>query len=433
MSMLNQHISVLSSVWRAGGGAPGPVLMLSATTIAEDAPIGSVVGTLSVSNLPDGVTVTGYTITDDPDNKFVIDDDALETDAALDYETAPSHSVTIEATLSGGDPVSRTATITVTNVFEQPDLVALTLDADEIVSGSDEDTVVGAIVGATGGSTLSLIDDAGGRFALDGFNIVAGATATDYDTATSHNITLRETLADSSNSPRDSVVTITVTDSGEGSMLDLGAKLKFWGQISNLTSLYADTAGTTPITGHNQTVARINDSAGATGPWTQALSGSRGYYQTDGSLHWLLLDKTDDYYDFSAMASLTSAQIIIGMETSDDIWMVLSGGLGPPFVLMAQDGSSSSPYGSAGAATTRVNGVPLEYETRDALHAATAGQGKVVVTASGVLGTALTRFSGYTGYRLGGKFYEIVVANGLNSDELSFAEGLVANSMGISI
>jgi hypothetical protein len=204
------NLPILNRTRRKGGGSPA--LRLSSLSIAEDAGIGDVVGTLSVSNLPDGVTVTGYTITADPDDVFDISSDDLVTTAALDYETATSHSVTIEAALSAGDPITRAFSISVINVFEEPDLDPLTLDADEIESGAAADTVVGAIEGTTGGSTLSLVDDAGGRFALDGLNVVAGAVATDYDTATSHNITIRETLADSSNSPRDSVIAITVTE-----------------------------------------------------------------------------------------------------------------------------------------------------------------------------------------------------------------------------
>ena len=43
-------------------------------------------------------------------------------------------------------------------------------------------------------------------------NIITGATPTDYETATSHTITVRETLAGATNSPRDTVLTINVTD-----------------------------------------------------------------------------------------------------------------------------------------------------------------------------------------------------------------------------
>jgi hypothetical protein len=68
----------------------------------------------------------------------------------------------------------------------------------------------------SGGSILSMTDDAGGRFKLSVLNVVAGATATDYDIATTHNITVRETNADGSNSPRDTVIPITITQLGAG-------------------------------------------------------------------------------------------------------------------------------------------------------------------------------------------------------------------------
>jgi len=197
------------------GGKPGvgvPGIRLSAESIAENAASGSVVGTLSVANGSGSYT---FSITADPDSKFAIDGDDLETDATLDYETATSHSVTIEADNGVDDPISRVFTITVTNVLEVT-LSALTLDVSDIDENSIEDVSVGALQSVSSGSTLSLTDDAGGRFKLSGTNIVAGATATDYEAATSHNITVRETHADASNSPRDSVIAITVNDVAEG-------------------------------------------------------------------------------------------------------------------------------------------------------------------------------------------------------------------------
>lgn len=94
-------------------------------------------------------------------------------------------------------------------------LAALTLSAASIVENSASATVVGAINGRTAGSTLTLTDTAGSRFAISGTDIVAGATSTDYEAATSHNITIRETLAGATNTPRDTTLTITVTDVSE--------------------------------------------------------------------------------------------------------------------------------------------------------------------------------------------------------------------------
>jgi hypothetical protein len=92
-----------------------------------------------------------------------------------------------------------------------PTLSALTLSASTIAEGSAPGVTVGAVQGKTTGSTLSLTDDAGGRFALSGNTLIAGLVATDYETATSHEITIRETLAGATNTPRDTVLEITVT------------------------------------------------------------------------------------------------------------------------------------------------------------------------------------------------------------------------------
>lgn len=108
------------------GGKPGvsvPGIRLTADTIAEDAAGDTEIGTASVANAPDGVTYT-WAITADPDSKFSIVEAtgvlSLATLATLNFENATSHQVTIEATPSAGDPVSREFTITVGNVIEAP-------------------------------------------------------------------------------------------------------------------------------------------------------------------------------------------------------------------------------------------------------------------------------------------------------------------------
>lgn len=93
----------------------------------------------------------------------------------------------------------------------------LTLSASTIAENSVVGTVVGTLLGKTIGSALSLTGSAGGRFAINGSNqIIAGLVATDYETATSHSITVRETLAGAANTPHDTTLTITVTNVAEG-------------------------------------------------------------------------------------------------------------------------------------------------------------------------------------------------------------------------
>jgi hypothetical protein len=186
-------------------------------TIAEDADIADIIGTLSVVG---GSGTYAFGIDSDPDGKFsIVPAEAfLRVGAGLDYEADTSHDVTIVAD-NGVDPTfTRTFTITVTNVLEVT-LAALSLGvANEIFENEPEDTVVGALANTSAGSTLSIPtgEDAGGRFKLSGSNVVAGATPCDYESATSHNITVRETHADASNSPRDTILTINVINVAEG-------------------------------------------------------------------------------------------------------------------------------------------------------------------------------------------------------------------------
>lgn len=113
-------------------------------------------------------------------------------------------------------------------------LAALSLSASSIAEGASPGAPVGELLGRTAGSTLSLLADAGGRFALSGANIVAGLTPTDFETNTSHSITVREVLAGATNTPRDTILTITVTDVAEGgtttasSVTERGVTLTFW-------------------------------------------------------------------------------------------------------------------------------------------------------------------------------------------------------------
>lgn len=156
-----------------------------------------------------------------------------------------------------------------------PQLGALTLAASGIVENSAAATVVGGLLGRTTGSTLTLVNAAGARFALAGATLVAGATATDYESATSHQVTVREALAGYGNSPRDTVLTVTVSNVFEQpSLAALGL---------SATSLTIGTAASGSVTGATagSTVAAAGLPAGLTvdGPartWAWSGSGTAG-------------------------------------------------------------------------------------------------------------------------------------------------------------
>ncbi len=90
-------------------------------SIAEDAAVGDTVGTVSASD-GDNDSLT-YTIeSGDSDGKFAISSSgAVTVAAALDFESAPSHALTVQADDGNGATATATVAITVTDVVEDPD------------------------------------------------------------------------------------------------------------------------------------------------------------------------------------------------------------------------------------------------------------------------------------------------------------------------
>lgn len=206
-SLMNRLLAAAGDY--AGGTARVKFTPVAPFSLAENAANGSAVTTASVVN---GTGTYTYTLTVNVGSKLAIDTNtgAITKAAALDYDTTTSHAFTVEADNGVDPPITKAGTLLVTNILEVT-LNAIT-GTFELAEDAAAAAVAGAMSGKSSGSTLSLTDDAGGRVAISGTNIVRGATALDYESATSHSFTVRETHADGANSPRDTVLTLTVTD-----------------------------------------------------------------------------------------------------------------------------------------------------------------------------------------------------------------------------
>lgn len=243
-------------------------LTMTAQTIAEGSAAGTVVGTI-------GATTGGSTLSlaDDAGGRFAISgSDIVATGTPTDYETATSHNITIRETLAGAsnNPRDTVKAITVTNVLEAAALVALSISNDSIAENSADNTVVGTITGKQAGSVLTITDDSGGQFKLSGSVLLAAAVPTDYETESNPTVTIRETLADSPNSPRDTVIALIVTNVVEGGEVTPNAP------VLTLTSNVGDvppnwTASYTGIILGRTTIRlnwRIKPSGGVFGGWS---------------------------------------------------------------------------------------------------------------------------------------------------------------------
>ena len=209
----------------------GPVTDVNATpnTVAENATNGSTVGITAQATDADGSnnTVT-YTLSDNAGGRFTINASTgmvtVVDGSLLDYETSTSHDITVVATSSDGSTSSQSFTIAVTDVNEHAvgaitDVDASPDEVNENASNGDEVGITARTTDADGTNntiTYALIDNAGGRFTINattGVITVLDASLLDFETTTSHSITVLATSSDGSSNSQ--VFTIAITDGSE--------------------------------------------------------------------------------------------------------------------------------------------------------------------------------------------------------------------------
>lgn len=130
-------------------------------------------------------------------------------------------------------------------------------------------------------------------------------------------------------------------------VFNTGAGAPFDGLLvdpSDISTLFQDAAGTTPVTAHGDPVRLVLDKSGNGNDLTAPSDAARPVYQTSGGLHWLEFDGVDDQlevatrFGFTANPSLlvtTGIRPISYTVADERIWKLgtagtgtLSGGLG---------------------------------------------------------------------------------------------------------
>lgn len=142
-------------------------------------------------------------------------------------------------------------------------LNALTLSASSVAENSASGVVVGTVLGKTAGSTLSLFNNDGGRFVLNGSNqIVTGLVNIDFEASPTRSITIRENLPSAVTPTVDTVLTISVTDVVENfapnDITLTGGSLTI-AEDAELGTLIGTLGGTDPDVGDTLTFAILTD------------------------------------------------------------------------------------------------------------------------------------------------------------------------------
>lgn len=188
-------------------------IALSSSSVAENLPVGSVIGALSTTDHDAGDTFTYSLVSGDVAN-FHIVGNQLQTAASFDFETRSSYSVTIRTTDAGGLAFDKALTISVTDVNEAPTLLALssTTVAENLPAGTVVGTLSSSDPDAGDSFTYSLIAGDTGAFTVVGDQLRT-AVEFNFEGNPSYNLTIRTT--DAHGLTYDKQVTVSVTDVNE--------------------------------------------------------------------------------------------------------------------------------------------------------------------------------------------------------------------------
>ncbi|MCV9387600.1 LamG-like jellyroll fold domain-containing protein [Reichenbachiella ulvae] len=216
-------------------------LSLSATSVLENAAIGTVVATISttdadvddsftyslVASSGDVVALGQDEIIVEVDNAlpFVISGDQIVTNAELDFETRSSYDVELTVSDAAGDSYTESFTLTVENVAEAP--VAISLSNNTIAENNALQEVIGELSvedpdqGETYTYSVSVISEAievglrqaeGGAFAISGSQLVANEV---YNFESQSNYSIEITVNDGNGNNFTESFTIQITDQND--------------------------------------------------------------------------------------------------------------------------------------------------------------------------------------------------------------------------
>ena len=167
------------------------IALMSGGTVAEDAGEGVAVASFQALEGSFSIAAT-LTLIDDANGLFVLDGSTLRVAAGadIDYETATSHTVRVAASDGSGPAHVETFTIQVANAAISD--IAL-LSGGTVIENAGEGVRVALFQafenGLDVGATFTLVDDAGGLFALEGNELkVAAGADIDHEAATSHTV-----------------------------------------------------------------------------------------------------------------------------------------------------------------------------------------------------------------------------------------------------
>jgi hypothetical protein len=203
-----------------------------------------------------------------------------------------------------------------------------------------------------------------------------------------------------------------------------------WWDPSDLSTMFKDTAGTTPVTADGDAVARINDKSGNGNHLLQSTLGNRPIFKNVSGVRYLSFDGTDDYMLVTIGSMGSSWTRINGVQsTGANLLKCFFGGTSTDDHRCQDDGSAGTimmPNGSTvGPGATRTNSVdyvwtelwnaaPCKFAQDNAAYVTSPSVASV--TPSGITVAARAAISAFAAMRWHGG---LMINRTLNSTEIA--------------
>lgn len=178
-----------------GDDAPTDIVVSDLQAVPENTSAQTFVANLTVTDADTDPAFLGNALSvNDP--RFVIENGALylKAGASLDFEMSPTVDLVITATSASNVVVTKPLTVTVADITEAP--LTMSFSTASVAENIVQGTVIGSLaVTDSAGYSFSLVNDDNGHFALVGDQLVATATALDYEQGSVRTFTVLGTKA----------------------------------------------------------------------------------------------------------------------------------------------------------------------------------------------------------------------------------------------
>ncbi|MFO1001910.1 MAG: cadherin domain-containing protein [Planctomycetaceae bacterium] len=282
----------------------------SVNSVVENAAAGTTINLTAFAEDFDATTNTiTYSLTNNDGGRFAINSvtGVVTVAGAINRETdGPVRSIAIRATSADASFTEQTFTIAVVDVDEFN--VSVPVDANALTNAVTENATNGAVVGITmsafdgdatlNGITYSLLNDAGGRFAIDastGIVTVSNGSLLDRELASSHTIVVQAASDDGSFSTLSVDIALIDVDEFDitpavdvNATVNLVAELALQGTLTGITISASDADATT-----NAITYSLDDSSG-------------GRFQINASTGIITVGLTPLNFEFASTYSITA-------------------------------------------------------------------------------------------------------------------------------